>query len=192
MAVDLPGNTRALMPMLGAPSLMAAWASEAVRRAEVDRGRTHGLGATASNEPARSRERFRYFGPDFGPIPVHPNTMPHDGRVGETADSNERPYLAAHGGHELRQLFAAPGFGTTAVGSPGKMRQFDLDTAYVGFAKLADFPTPCQRHPIQSGAPYPHTSSHRSIMWRLVQLRREISGSTPIYLVRDLWQSGLL
>src|SRR5437763_16181853 len=75
--------------------------------------------------PLVAGERFRYFGPDFdGSVIEIERQMASWSR--ESGRSNERPHLAARGGHELRQLFCWHPASNHSGRNRLRIRQFDL------------------------------------------------------------------
>ena len=75
--------------------------------------------------PLVANERFRYFGPDFdGSVIEIQRQMASWSR--ESGRSNERPHLAARGGHELRQLFCWHPASNHSGRNRLRIRQFDL------------------------------------------------------------------
>src|SRR5437016_1747196 len=75
--------------------------------------------------PLVAGKRFRYFGPDFdGSVIEIQRHMASWSR--ETGRSNERPYLAAGSGHELRQLFCRHAAPNHSRSNRLRTCQFDL------------------------------------------------------------------
>src|SRR5437016_699031 len=76
--------------------------------------------------PVVAGERFRYFGPDFDRslrIQIQCQVASWSRKPGR---SNERPYLAACGGHELRQFVCWHPASNHRRRNRLRMRQFDL------------------------------------------------------------------
>src|SRR2546430_11875163 len=90
--------------------------------------------------PLVAGERFRYFGPDFdGSVIEIERQMASWSR--EPGRSNKRPYLAARGGHELRQLFCWHPASNHSRSNLLRMRQFDL-IAHTSFWLTSQVPPP--------------------------------------------------
>src|SRR6266568_307392 len=75
--------------------------------------------------PLVAGEWFRYFGPDFDESVIEVQShMASWSR--ESGRSNERPHLAARGGHELRQLFCRHPASNHSRSNRLRKRQFYL------------------------------------------------------------------
>src|SRR5260370_9926016 len=104
--------------------------------------------------PLVAGERFRYFGPDLdGSLPIQiQRQMASWSR--ETGRSNERPYLAARGGHEVRQLSCWHPASNHGRKNRVRMHHFDL-IAHAVFLLMPNRAEPRRRR-------LPATARHRT------------------------------